>query len=229
MTRSVHHREAKRLRPLTSLTRHDRPQGSPHLIHLDFISYLTVSASSPLSTMSRRVSRVSMSERQNDALFEFESCMCLPTFPTTYVPHPLSHLTVKKKFLLANKHITKSVHAALRALHLLIAPVRLNATLSVRIEELNAQISALYVENLRLRASEIALGSQLKKEKEKSQRIITDAESAVSTHFHLLASSHCGRKPCLAISRSAHLDTPYLALLPVILSSILDMKPSKRV
>jgi hypothetical protein len=73
--------------------------------------------------MSRRESRVSMSERQNDALFEFENCMCLPSFPTTHVPpHPPSHLTVKKKFLLANKHITKSVHAALRALHPLIAP-----------------------------------------------------------------------------------------------------------
>jgi hypothetical protein len=63
------------------------------------------------------------------------------------------------------------------------SPVRLNSTLSIRIEELNAQISALHVENLRLRASEIALGSQLKKEREKSQRIITDAESAVSPHF----------------------------------------------
>ncbi|KAI0255177.1 hypothetical protein BJV78DRAFT_1358803 [Lactifluus subvellereus] len=92
--------------------------------------------------MSRRESRVSINERQNDALFEFEN--------------------FKKKFLLANKHITK-----------------LNSTLSLRIEELNAQISALHVENLRLRASEIALGSQLKKEKEKSQRIITDAESAI--------------------------------------------------
>jgi hypothetical protein len=80
---------------------------------------------------------------------------------------------------------------------------------------------------LRLRASEIALGSQLKKEKEKSQRIITDAESAVSTHFHVLASSHCGRKPRLAVSHLAHLNTSYLALLPVILSSILDVKPSK--
>ncbi|KAH9069341.1 hypothetical protein EDB83DRAFT_2374595 [Lactarius deliciosus] len=92
--------------------------------------------------MSRRESRVSMNERQHDALFEFEN--------------------FKKKFLLANKHITK-----------------LNSTLSIRIEELNAQISALHVENLRLRASEIALGSQLKKEREKSQRIMTDAESAI--------------------------------------------------
>ncbi|KAH9177166.1 hypothetical protein EDB89DRAFT_1839213, partial [Lactarius sanguifluus] len=47
------------------------------------------------------------------------------------------------------------------------------------IEELNAQISALYVENLHFRASEIALGSQLKKEREKSQRIVADAESAI--------------------------------------------------
>lgn len=49
----------------------------------------------------------------------------------------------------------------------------------MRIEELNAQISTLYVENLRLRASEIALTSQLKREKEKSKKILTDAEAAV--------------------------------------------------
>ncbi|KAH9978470.1 hypothetical protein BJV74DRAFT_859380 [Russula compacta] len=112
--------------------------------------------------MSRRESRVSMNERQNDALFEFEN--------------------FKKKFLLANKHITK-----------------LNSTLSIRIEDLNAQISALHVENLRLRASEIALESQLKKERERSQRIIADAESAVSHHFHIFSTSHSsttsGTKP----------------------------------
>jgi hypothetical protein len=153
--------------------------------------------------MSRRESRVSMSERRNDALFEFENCMCLPSFRTSHVSsHSPPHFTVKKKFLLANKHITKSVHATLRTLHPLNPPPpRLNATLSVRIEELNAQISALHVENLRLRASEIALGLQLKKEKEKSERIVTDAESAVSLHFHLLSSSHFSRKarscPCL--------------------------------
>jgi hypothetical protein len=119
VTRSVHHREAKRS---TQPPHSPRPQGSPHLIPLDFISYLTVSACSPLSTMSRRESRVSMSERQNDALFEFENCMCLPSFPNSHVPpHLPSHLTVKKKFLLANKHITKSVHAAPRALHPLIS------------------------------------------------------------------------------------------------------------
>ena len=57
---------------------------------------------------------------------------------------------------------------------------RLNSTLSVRIEELNAQISTLYVENLRLRASEIALAAQLKREREKSRKVMADAEAAVS-------------------------------------------------
>lgn len=90
---------------------------------------------------SRRESRASLGSRQNDALFEFEN--------------------FKKKFLLANKHITK-----------------LNSTLSVRIEELNAQISTLYVENLKLRASEIALEAQLKREREKSRKVMADAEAA---------------------------------------------------
>jgi len=61
---------------------------------------------------------------------------------------------------------------------------RLNSTLSVRIEELNAQISTLYVENLRLRASEIALSAQLQREREKSWRIMTDAETAVRRITH---------------------------------------------
>ncbi|KAF9265997.1 hypothetical protein L218DRAFT_997353 [Marasmius fiardii PR-910] len=93
--------------------------------------------------MSRRESRASLDARQNDALFEFEN--------------------FKKKFLLANKHITK-----------------LNSTLSVRIEELNAQISTLYTENLRLRASEIALATQLKREREKSRQIIAETEVAAN-------------------------------------------------
>ncbi|KAJ7932768.1 hypothetical protein B0H13DRAFT_1954629 [Mycena leptocephala] len=102
--------------------------------------------------MSRRESRVSMGVRQNDALFEFES--------------------FKKKFLLANKHITK-----------------LNSTLSMKIEELNTEISTLYTENLRLRASEIALAAQLKREREKSRKILADAEAAtqaLSSHFGFL-------------------------------------------
>lgn len=64
---------------------------------------------------------------------------------------------------------------------------RLNSTLSVRIEELSAQISTLYVENLRLRASEIALVAQLKKEREKSRRVMSDADAAVSTSSSMLA------------------------------------------
>ncbi|KAF7359048.1 hypothetical protein MSAN_01245700 [Mycena sanguinolenta] len=102
--------------------------------------------------MSRRESRVSMNVRQNDALLEFES--------------------FKKKFLLANKHITK-----------------LNSTLSMKIEELNTEISTLYTENLRLRASEIALAAQLKREREKSRKILSDAEAATQTlsaHFGFL-------------------------------------------
>jgi hypothetical protein len=49
----------------------------------------------------------------------------------------------------------------------------------VKIEELNAHISALNVENLRLRSSEIALSAQLKREKDRSRSIMADAEAAV--------------------------------------------------
>jgi len=137
-----------------------------------------------------------MNERQSDALFEFENCFVSFTFSQPHMsPHHFaSHLTVKKKFLLANKHITKSVHVTLWHSSRSDRGIRLNSTLSVRIEELNAQISALHVENLRLRASEIALGLQLKKEREKSQRIIADAESAVSPYICLLSESQFSEK-----------------------------------
>ncbi|KIL68450.1 hypothetical protein M378DRAFT_158246 [Amanita muscaria Koide BX008] len=68
---------------------------------------------------------------------------------------------LKKKFLHANKAITK-----------------LNSTLSIRVEELNAELSSLYVENLRLRTSELALAAQLKQERERSRKILADAEAA---------------------------------------------------
>ncbi|KAK7458865.1 hypothetical protein VKT23_009875 [Stygiomarasmius scandens] len=90
--------------------------------------------------MSRRESRVSSDARQNDALFEFEN--------------------FKKKFLLANKHITK-----------------LNSTLSVRIEEQNARISFLETENLRLLAEKNTIALELRRERSKSRRIIEEAES----------------------------------------------------
>ncbi|KAJ7819045.1 hypothetical protein B0H14DRAFT_2837481 [Mycena olivaceomarginata] len=112
--------------------------------------------------MSRRESRVSMNVRQNDALFELRP---VRAFPISFGQHTelLHGFTVKKKFLLANKHITK-----------------LNSTLSMKIEELNTEISTLYTENLRLRASEIALAAQLKREREKSRKILSDAEAATT-------------------------------------------------
>ena len=59
--------------------------------------------------MSRRESRVSMNVRQNDALFEFENCMSCYFLRFT-ISHPdMRWHSVKKKFLLANKHITKSI------------------------------------------------------------------------------------------------------------------------
>ncbi|KAL5490597.1 hypothetical protein ACEPAI_5431 [Sanghuangporus weigelae] len=107
--------------------------------------------------MSRRdSSRVHIAVRQNDTLAEFEN--------------------FKKKFLFANKQITKQ-----------------NCSLSMKIEELNAHISSLYVENLRLRASEIALQSQLKREKVRSHKIMADAEAAVFNllkHFGIIRESY---------------------------------------
>ncbi|CCM04543.1 uncharacterized protein FIBRA_06724 [Fibroporia radiculosa] len=119
--------------------------------------------------MSRRQSRVSIDSRQHDTLLEFEN--------------------FKKKFLLANKHITK-----------------LNSTLSVRIEELNAQISTLYVENLRLRASEIALASQLKRERERSSKIIAEAEAA--THSLIKHLGHIRKSFHVPFTRSSSPEEP---------------------
>jgi len=49
---------------------------------------------------------------------------------------------------------------------------RLNSTLSIRIEELNAKISALYLQNLHMRASEIALSVQLKRECKRTKSLL---------------------------------------------------------
>lgn len=62
---------------------------------------------------------------------------------------------------------------------------RLNSTLSIRIEELNAEITVLQVENLRLRQSEISLFAQLKREREKSRKVMADTETAVRSWFVL--------------------------------------------
>jgi len=53
--------------------------------------------------MSRRDSRASLNARQNDALTEFENCKSHHAFSSVGV----DLVAVKKKFLLANKHITK--------------------------------------------------------------------------------------------------------------------------
>lgn len=70
--------------------------------------------------------------------------------------------------------------------HLCLFETRLNSTLSMRIEELNAEITILQVENLRLRQSEISLLTQLKREREKSRKVMADAEAAVCLFFLLL-------------------------------------------
>lgn len=49
----------------------------------------------------------------------------------------------------------------------------------MRIEELNAQISMLYAENLRLRASEIALRVELRRERDKTCKVVADLEAKV--------------------------------------------------
>jgi hypothetical protein len=146
-------------------------------------------------------------------------------------PHHFAyHLTVKKKFLLANKHITKFVHVTFWYSSRSDRPIRLNSTLSARIEELNAQISALHVENLRLRASEIALGSQLKKEREKSQRILADAESAVSPHFYPPARIAIQREAVwppvfsyLVYFHTSALHRPRIFFIPLLLAILAPM------
>jgi hypothetical protein len=58
--------------------------------------------------MSRRESRSSLGARQNDALFEFENCAYISQSRVDQsLTISLWHFLVKKKFLLANKHITK--------------------------------------------------------------------------------------------------------------------------
>ncbi|THH05322.1 hypothetical protein EW145_g4883 [Phellinidium pouzarii] len=161
--------------------------------------------SSSCTAMSRRDSRVHISTRQNDTLLEFEN--------------------FKKKFLFANKQITKQ-----------------NCSLSLKIEELNAHISTLYVENLRLRASEIALHSQLRREKEKCHRIMADAETAALDllgHFGLIRQTY--NVPVKRPSSSKNSDSsssprcqkppprspsaPRLALLPSVPDIAEDPEP----
>ncbi|KZT37239.1 hypothetical protein SISSUDRAFT_880486 [Sistotremastrum suecicum HHB10207 ss-3] len=79
--------------------------------------------------------------------------------------------TFKKKYLIVNRHITK-----------------LNSTLSVRVEELNAQIGELYGENLRLKAENVALTVQLKREKGKMRNLMAEAELATEQLMRQISS-----------------------------------------
>ena len=59
---------------------------------------------------------------------------------------------------------------------------RLNSSLNVKVEELSAQIATLNIENLRLRASEQTLARKLQREKDRTRRLVGEAEAAVSMH-----------------------------------------------
>ncbi|KAJ7581890.1 hypothetical protein C8J56DRAFT_958449 [Mycena floridula] len=101
----------------------------------------------------------------------------------------------KKKCLLANKHIAK-----------------INATLSVRINELTVQITLLQVENAHLRSREISLIGQVKREKEVSRRILDEAENAATGIFAALRTNF----DCI---RGASPTPPRRSIAPCIPSS----------
>lgn len=65
----------------------------------------------------------------------------------------------------------------------LLSHDRMNSGLNLKIEELNTQLSCLYVENLRLRTLNVSLSVQLKQERDKSRKIISEAETAVRCNF----------------------------------------------
>lgn len=50
-------------------------------------------------------------------------------------------------------------------------------------EELNGQVANLAAENVRLRASEISLAAQLKKERKRNNHIVQQAEHVVSPYY----------------------------------------------
>lgn len=122
--------------------------------------------------MSRRHSRVSLADRQNEALQEFESCKL--GAPESKSQSILIHglaclLTVKRKYLQYNKQIIKD-----------------NSQLRVTVEELKSQLSQLHADNLVLGRSNIALESQLKRERAANKKrggngnAVQQADAAVS-------------------------------------------------
>jgi len=55
----------------------------------------------------------------------------------------------------------------------------------MRIEELNSQVSSLYVENIRPRVSNIALTSELKRERARNSRIVGAVSVGTQSIFDL--------------------------------------------
>jgi hypothetical protein len=60
----------------------------------------------------------------------------------------------------------------------------MNSGLNTKVEELNTQLNCLYVENLRLRTVNVSLSVQLKQEREKSQKLMAEAEAAVGSFLY---------------------------------------------
>jgi hypothetical protein len=98
-----------------------------------------------------------------------------------------------------------------------IAPPDFTVSCRKELEELNTHT---HVGNLRLHALEIALGSQLEREGEKSQRISTDAESAVHFRpFHPV--------PTLSFTFNVMLVESYPILFLVILFPMIAMNAAR--
>ena len=73
--------------------------------------------------------------------------------------------------------------------------VRLNSSLNLKIEELNAQLSCIYVEKLRLRTANVSLSVQLKQEREKTKKIMSESDVAVSSPLRSCALNRAEARP----------------------------------
>ncbi|KAJ1309354.1 hypothetical protein OPQ81_006133 [Rhizoctonia solani] len=125
----------------------------------------------------------------------------------------------KKKYLLVNKHVTK-----------------LNSTLSVRIEELNDQISKLQVENLRLRNSNISLAAQLKRERQSRGRgsdpktvALIDAATAEALRQLTVIRDALVNANCQPSPPSRSIPTPPSSSPPARITGPVHPGPSTRV
>jgi hypothetical protein len=137
--------------------------------------------------MSRRESRNSSGGRQTSALEEFENCRPKRDNDGRFsmlIPSLTSQEEVSTR---QQAHCKVSCH--LRVIcggpwtnlyfYNLSSSRRLNSSLNVRIDELLAQITALNIDNLRLRASEMSLARKLENEQDRTRRLYRETESAV--------------------------------------------------